>query len=522
MIVLRGPRLQAICPKCGCSWNEAAPELEPPIKPPQELIKQFKAWRFGQARNEGCQLWKVFTNADLEKIAHVRPATTDELAQIKGVGPRRKEKYAADILRIILDFAKKGVFAFFAILLLCSAGIRAEYLLVSSMTAPWGGSRFDSDGYQYIYGVVDNPWPQSDYVGKFDTNLNQLFVLANGAFTFAQDVAVDNYGNRLYMIDRTLNPTSGYDYQIRAFSLANGSQLDHWLAFNGPLAANPRIVVSYSGSVYFVTRKDTGLSLKIYSSAGSLIKEVFISDLWWCGAIKVGGNGFLYLLAGGSSSSVYKYDLVGNRISSFPVQGTDGLMVDSQGFFYVKDTDGNIFKYSSGGNLILTIVKPAWATNYSPTGLTGFDGNRLFVLLSGGSTRLGQWRWNTPPSNPTLISPNGSVHSHVNGINLTWNSSVDAEGDPVAYEVLMGSAPAALVKIGETDYSSFEAAGLSFGQTYYWKVRAKDAYSSSESQIAQFSFILDNTAPSAPAYSNLNLTTRDTREYLDWDYSTDP
>lgn len=106
MIVLRGAQVQIVCPICRHSWNEAAPE-RPLVRPPEALLFQLKAWRFAQARQEKRPLWKVFTNADLERIAHVRPQTHKALSVIPGVGERRMEKYADDILRIVGKFLTK-------------------------------------------------------------------------------------------------------------------------------------------------------------------------------------------------------------------------------------------------------------------------------------------------------------------------------------------------------------------------------------------------------------------------------
>ncbi|MFC1522395.1 hypothetical protein ACFL6Y_08285, partial [Elusimicrobiota bacterium] len=412
-------------------------------------------------------------------------------------------------------------------LLLVAPLLQAEYLLVSSTPVTWDWGNFVSDGSQYIY-FVRTPSGNNKYIGKYDKDLNELFTLASNAFVYAKDIAIDNYNQTLYMADQIYNPSGGYDFRIRAFSLTNGSQTNHWLVHNGGSTTHPKIAVGINGDIFFVYRDyEDGsvgwrLRIKVFSPSGSLVRTFTLDDLWITGDICISG-GYIYLLAGGTGGvSISKYNPVGSLISRFNVSAADGMFVDSQGFAYVKDDYGTIYKYSETGSLVLTINKPDWAVNYSPSGIASFDNDRIFAVMKGDSYRFVQWLWNTPPSNPVIIKPTGNIYNHYDYYDFTWNPSSDAEYDDIAYEVWIGASVGSLAKAGDADYASLTVQGLNFGQSYYWKVLAKDPYASSESTVAQFTFNLDNTAPTAPGYSNLSFTTRDTTVYLDWNPSNDP
>ncbi|MFC1522394.1 HRDC domain-containing protein [Elusimicrobiota bacterium] len=107
MLISRSRNVGITCPKCGYSWRERVAVLLEMLKAPAKLLAMLKEWRYKQAREEGCKLWKVFRTKELENIGSIMPQNPEEFKQIKGVGPRRFEKYTPEVLEIIRKFKNK-------------------------------------------------------------------------------------------------------------------------------------------------------------------------------------------------------------------------------------------------------------------------------------------------------------------------------------------------------------------------------------------------------------------------------
>ena len=70
-------------------------------EPDAELYKALKCWRNRTATALGVPAYKVLYDRALNPIAEKKPATKTELRYIRGVGPRRAERYGAAILSLI-------------------------------------------------------------------------------------------------------------------------------------------------------------------------------------------------------------------------------------------------------------------------------------------------------------------------------------------------------------------------------------------------------------------------------------
>lgn len=66
-----------------------------------EILEKLKLKRKEIAEREGKKLFMIFHNAVLERTAEVLPKTKDDLANIKGWGKRKIEKYGDEILAIV-------------------------------------------------------------------------------------------------------------------------------------------------------------------------------------------------------------------------------------------------------------------------------------------------------------------------------------------------------------------------------------------------------------------------------------
>jgi DNA helicase-2/ATP-dependent DNA helicase PcrA len=64
------------------------------------LLERLRAWRSVRARADGVPAYVVLHDRHLEAIAAASPTTLTALARIEGMGPRRLELYADDLLSI--------------------------------------------------------------------------------------------------------------------------------------------------------------------------------------------------------------------------------------------------------------------------------------------------------------------------------------------------------------------------------------------------------------------------------------
>ena len=69
------------------------------------LYGALAAWRRDRSRSEAVPPFHVFGNRVLAAIADARPRSRDELAEIAGVGPRKLERYADEVLEVVASTA---------------------------------------------------------------------------------------------------------------------------------------------------------------------------------------------------------------------------------------------------------------------------------------------------------------------------------------------------------------------------------------------------------------------------------
>jgi len=76
------------CATCPATYDEA-------------LFERLRAWRSAVAARDKVPAYVVFTDATLTAIAESTPSTRAELVAIRGVGARKLETYAADVLTLV-------------------------------------------------------------------------------------------------------------------------------------------------------------------------------------------------------------------------------------------------------------------------------------------------------------------------------------------------------------------------------------------------------------------------------------
>lgn len=77
------------------------------------LYEALRLWRLAEAKGQSIPPYVIFHDSVLRDIAALRPSTLDELAQIKGVGASKLERYGRHVLgvlsaRIPVGLAKLG------------------------------------------------------------------------------------------------------------------------------------------------------------------------------------------------------------------------------------------------------------------------------------------------------------------------------------------------------------------------------------------------------------------------------
>ena len=81
----------------------AASEGAEPSAEAEGLFDQLRAWRSTQAKAQSVPPYVIFHDAVLREIAAVRPASLDELGQIKGVGASKLQRYGSGVLKILAE-----------------------------------------------------------------------------------------------------------------------------------------------------------------------------------------------------------------------------------------------------------------------------------------------------------------------------------------------------------------------------------------------------------------------------------
>ena len=65
------------------------------------LLRALRAWRTERARRDGMPAYIVFPDATLEQIVARLPRTMVRLAQVKGVGPTKLDRYGDEVLAVL-------------------------------------------------------------------------------------------------------------------------------------------------------------------------------------------------------------------------------------------------------------------------------------------------------------------------------------------------------------------------------------------------------------------------------------
>jgi superfamily II DNA helicase RecQ len=69
------------------------------------MFVRLREWRRGVAKDQGVPAYVVFSDATLQSIAAVRPASRSELAGVPGVGAVKLDRYGPAVLELCSEAA---------------------------------------------------------------------------------------------------------------------------------------------------------------------------------------------------------------------------------------------------------------------------------------------------------------------------------------------------------------------------------------------------------------------------------
>ena len=85
--------------------SAARAQSPPPGSPGSDLFESLRRWRADAAKSQAVPPYVIFHDTVLRDIAAVQPKRLDELAEIKGVGGSKLERYGAQVLKVLATHA---------------------------------------------------------------------------------------------------------------------------------------------------------------------------------------------------------------------------------------------------------------------------------------------------------------------------------------------------------------------------------------------------------------------------------
>ena len=67
------------------------------------LFEALRAWRRDRAAEQHVPPYVIFHDATLSAIARERPASSEALAKVSGVGQSKLKRYGADVLKVVRE-----------------------------------------------------------------------------------------------------------------------------------------------------------------------------------------------------------------------------------------------------------------------------------------------------------------------------------------------------------------------------------------------------------------------------------
>jgi ATP-dependent DNA helicase RecQ len=75
----------------------------------EALFEKLRAWQLKQARAQGVPKHFILQYSHLRAIAAHRPVTLEALSELKGIGPRKLERYGAAVIDLVRKHVEGGL-----------------------------------------------------------------------------------------------------------------------------------------------------------------------------------------------------------------------------------------------------------------------------------------------------------------------------------------------------------------------------------------------------------------------------
>ncbi|MBI2071180.1 MAG: hypothetical protein HYT79_11335 [Elusimicrobia bacterium] len=300
----------------------------------------------------------------------------------------------------------------------------------------------------------------------------------------------------------------------------------------------------YLGSSYY----SEGTGVKKFDSSGNAVTHFAVPGGYpgpYIGMAAIDGRRYVYALdADGNGNTAgdkiirMAYNNTPNAATSLAPAGSASLhsreVALSWNPSYDADNDPIAYElYLSQTNGSPTSLSLTSTTSNTSVTLTPSPGNYYWMIRAKDAYR--QADSITQQTNYTFVNSAPTVPSYSNKVFTTrdtsvlinWNPSTDADGDPITYRFYLGDTPGSLAEVASGSGNSYSFSGFNWGQAYYWKVRAEDAYGGvSEGPVASVTVNFQNSAPTAPIlngpFSRGIHSTGTFSDAISWLVSNDP
>ena len=182
-------------------------------------------------------------------------------------------------------------------------------------------------------------------------------------------------------------------------------------------------------------------------------------------------------------------------------------------------------QYAASATFAVVLGNSGWTTNqfWVVSGLS--DGVTYFYHVkardsllqeSAFSSAVSSRQDNAAPSSPSMVAEPAFTAGTTNTV--SWSTSVDAGIGGVVYDLQIATNPSftGASAVSGLSATSYTASGLGNGTTYFYRVRARDAFGFTTAYSAGTSSTQDNAAPPAPAVAAEPTFTQGTSNTLSW------
>jgi hypothetical protein len=337
------------------------------------------------------------------------------------------------------------------------------------------------------------------------------------------------------------NGFNNFDAAIDEVRVYNRALTDDEVTGNYRAGVVKRTTVTSGLKDYYVT----GTGANAYSVTASYQATGLTPNTQYCYTVQARDNA---LNPSGTSAQGCKWTLAATPTltANSPVSSPPYSCVITPDMGTANPTGTQYFIHPTttlGGetNSTWTASTGRYTPTYTDTGLTAAHGTYKYQIKArnsqtptpaetGYSTEVNCVIPNNAPTLPTLSSPTNTQTLATTTPTLDWSDSADADSDAITYAVQVATDASFTNKVIDTTVPTVSTftptAGLLLDEhTYYWRVKATDAYAGDSGWTAYWSFAIHiNDPPTLPTLllppDSSEVTTD--KPAFDWTDSSDP